>query len=323
VYDVVTIGSGTVDVFVRTKKTASEILKHRDHEDACFALGTKVLIEEIVHGTGGGGTNSAAAFSRLGFRTGWIGVLGDDHNGKKVAEALKQEKVRNLGVTKKGNTGFSVILVGMNHDRVILAHKGINDQLLPKDVKFPRTKWIYCGSMLGKSWNTLVQTVAKAKRRGIKIAFNPSLYLAKQGMKKLGKIVTKCDVLVFNKEEAKALLKTKGTIKQLMKKLTKHVDIGVITDGKRGAYASDGNKIYSIKGGKTKVVETTGAGDAFASGFVAGQMMGKDIATSLRMGQAEAESMLGAVGAKNDLLSRSAIMKKVRTRKYKVKEAKL
>jgi sugar/nucleoside kinase (ribokinase family) len=140
-------------------------------------------------------------------------------------------------------------------------------------------------------------------------------------MKKLAPVVHNCEVLVFNKEEARALLKSNASIKGLLKQLSNHVVIPVITDGKNGAFATDGVKMYSIKGTKVNVVETTGAGDAFAAGFVAGQSMNKDIPTSLKMGLAQSEGVLGAIGAKNNLLTKSGVMKKIK--KYKVKEEKL
>jgi ribokinase len=166
VYDVITIGSATVDVFVKNKKKA--LKKHGDHQDITFHMGSKLLIEELHYETGGSGTNCGVAFSKLGLKTGWIGVLGDDSNAKHISQVLKENKIKKLGQSKKGPSGFSVILVGQGKDRLILAHKGVNDQLTSSIC--PRTKWLYCGSMLGKSWKSLVKTVAHAKRRGAKIA---------------------------------------------------------------------------------------------------------------------------------------------------------
>ena len=325
-YDIITIGSATVDVFVKTKSSAREILKHESHQDVCLHLGSKVLIDEIHFDTGGSGTNCGVSFSRLGLKTGWLGVLGTDNNSRNVLDTVKAEEVDFLGVAKEGSAGYSVILVGLKHDRTILAYKGINDKLAEHDVSFSRlrTKWIYCGSMLCTSWNTLVKVVRYARKKGIKVAFNPSNYLASQGLAKLAPIVYGLDILVLNKEEAQGLLKMKkGKIPAMLKRLHKRVTIPVITDGRKGAYATDGKKMFTLKTHPVKVVDTTGAGDAFASGFVAAISRGKDIPTSLKFGQAQAESVLQALGAKQKLFTRKQAINELKRRPHKVTEAKL
>ncbi len=322
-FDIITIGSATVDVFVTTKASSREILRHAHHHDVCLHLGAKVLIDDLVFDTGGGGTNAAVSFSRLGFRTGWLGVVGSDPNARTVLDAVKKDKVAFLGAHKPGRTGYSVILVGLEHDRTILTFKGVNDQLLPRDVPKLHAKWLYCSSMLGKSWNTFLGIVKQARKHGTKIAFNPSLYLASRGLAELMPVLRGLDVLVFNKEEAQALLgTTEKSIAEMLCDLALYVKIPVITDGHRGAYATDGKKVYMIMPRTIRVVETTGAGDAFASGFVAGQMMKKDIPTSLRLGQIQAESTLRAVGAKNDLATRKEAFAQLR-RPHAVKVSEL
>lgn len=320
-YDVITIGSATVDVFVKPKPSAREIIAHAKHLDVCMHLGDKVLIEDIHFETGGGGTNCGVSFSRLGLKAGWLGVLGTDPNSKTVVDTIRKEGLDFLGVAKKGSTGYSVIITDLKKDRTILAYKGINDMLADHDVPYSRlqTRWLYCGSMLGSSWETLIKVVKFARKKGIKVAFNPSLYLAEQGMAKLAPIVYGLDVLILNKEEAQALLKMKnGKVPAMLRKLSKQVEIPVITDGRNGAQATDGKTMYSMATHAVKVVDTTGAGDAFASGFVAARLHNKDIPTSLQMGQAQSESVLQAIGAKQRLFTLKEAKNELKRRAHKV-----
>ena len=127
------------------------------------------------------------------------------------------------------------------------------------------------------------------------------------------------DVLVLNKEEALALLNKNAGIPALLKQLSALVRIPVITDGKNGAFATDGTLLYSLKPRSIKVVETTGAGDAFGSGFVAGQMLGKNIPESLRLGQAQAEGVLSAIGAKNRLFTRKQAFAELKKKPHSVR----
>ena len=73
-YDIITIGSASIDVFVKAK---NDVEKHKGHYDILYHLGEKELVDKINFSTGGDGTNTAVAFSRLGLKTGFIGVVGD------------------------------------------------------------------------------------------------------------------------------------------------------------------------------------------------------------------------------------------------------
>jgi ribokinase len=322
-YDIVTLGSATVDVFVKTRKP--QIVKHQQHEDVCYAIGEKVLVDDLHVDTGGGGTNTAVAFSRLGLKTGWVGKLGRDLNAKTVLDEMRRENVdvlvsRGDGSADRGRrasadtvsrrmTGYSVILTGLEHDRTILAYKGVNDQLSANDVPWKKlnTKWLYLSAMLGKSFDSLVKAAQFAKKNNIKYAFNASMYLAKQGVKALKPIIEGCDVLVLNREEAQALLGTQEKCRDMLPELQKYAKITVITDGPKPAHAYNGIDHYEITPPDIKVVETTGAGDAFASGFVAGLMVKKDIAAALQWAMAESCAVIQHIGAKQKLLKRKEI----------------
>jgi len=317
-YDIITLGSATADVFVKTK--GREIITHDHHQDVAFPIGGKILIDKIDFDTGGGGTNSATACARLGLRTGWVGKLGNDPNSKHIRDVLKKEKITFLGATGKGSTGYSVILTGLQKDRSILTSKGINNSLSPNEVKWNRlkTKWFYFSSMLGKSFKTLEKAAMHAKKNKIKYAFNPSSYLAKQGIKKLRKILDGCDLLVLNKEEAQTLLKRKISMQGMLKALQRHAKLVVITDGKKGACAYNGINTYKITPGKQKIVETTGAGDAFAAGVMAGLIIKKDLEYGLMLGQAEAEHVIMHIGAKEKLLTRKQANNWIKLKKFRL-----
>lgn len=317
-FDIITVGSATVDVFVKTAMKNVKIANLPEH-DVCYPIGSKILIDDLHFDTGGGGTNSAVAFARLGLKTGWLGKLGNDANSAAILESVRKENIDFLGCQDKGLTGYSVILVGVGNDRTILTFKGINDRLSTKDFNWNAldTKWFYFSSMLNTSFSTLEKLAKFARKNGINYAFNPSTYLAQQGLRKLRKIVDGCSVIVLNKEEAQYLT---GRIdqKEIIKLLQKYARIVVITDGANGAVAFDGEKFYSIIPNKIKVVESTGAGDAFASGVVAGLMQNYHLDVALQMGMAEAESVIQHIGAKNILLTDAELQKSLQKRPAKV-----
>lgn len=310
-YDIITIGSATVDVFVHTDSSQSEVVDVHNHKDLAYPLGAKILIKELHTFVGGGGTNSAVAFSRLGLKTAFLGKIGRDDNGKTILNCLSEEKVDFIGAY--GNiSGYSVILDAVVNDRTILAYKGCNDDLHVKDINLKSidSRWLYMSSMMKDSFATQQKIASYAAKKKIRIAYNPSLYIVKNGPRTLRNILKKTSVLVFNKEEAQTLLKdnTENIYNLIFKVSRLGPKIVVITDGHNGAhcYNSDEETVYSAKPGHVKIVETTGAGDAFASGFLSGIISGKDIGTSLKLGMLNAESVISHLGAKNILLGHKA-----------------
>lgn len=292
-FDVVTFGSAVVDVFVDT-----DVAERKGF--ISYPVGSKILLKNLKFDVGGGGTNTSVAFSRFELRTGYIGKIGDDTDGETILEVLKKEKVQFLGRIEKGAiSGYSIVLDSKENNRTILTYKGVNDNLKFSELNFRKikTKWLYLSSLLGQSFETQKKLVQILKKRGVKIAFNPSEYLIKE--KNLKPILRLCDVVILNKEEAQLLTKEKDLLLGLHKLGPKIV---VITDKNKRIFAYDGNKKYYLIPHKIRVVERTGAGDAFASGFVAGLIAGKSIKESLGLGLRESESVIKYFGAKNKLL---------------------
>jgi len=320
-YDVITCGSAVVDVFVTTH--TDNVLFHGRKEIA-YPLGTKILIKEKHVMVGGGGTNTAASFSRIGLKTAFLGCLGKDGDADYILNSLKKEKIEFIGYqTDKFQTGYSVILDSQNDDRTILTYKGANNELDYSKIKIPKTKWIYSSSLVEKSYNTLVKIASYANKHGIKFAFNPSSYQAKLGLKKLSGVLKCVDLLVFNKEEAQELTGIKADYHVLIKKIIPHLDkeaILIITDGSRGAvlYNSKTKQILRMIPPKVKVCETTGAGDSFASTYLAYHIMGKNDKVCLIAAMENAKSIISHLGGKNNLLSRSELDRNIKTSKTKI-----
>lgn len=323
-HDIITVGSATVDVFAYTDR--SEVIKIEskgsEEDFIAYPSGTKVLLNKLFFSTGGGGTNTAIGFSRLGLKTAFLGCLGYDDTGKRILEALKREKVNFTGcIDKKEPSGFSIILDSIEHDRTILVFLGANKNLEFSKINLGRikTKWFYFSSMIDKSFKTLEKLSDYAKKQKIKVAFNTGSYLVSRGKKFLSKLLTTSKVLILNKEEAQTLAGN-FEIKKLLIELKKFSpEIVAITNGAEGAYAFDGKKSYFAKAHDIKVVETTGAGDAFASGFLAGLIKKNNIEFALRLGIINAESVLSYYGAKNKLLKWNEAVKAIKKNPVKIK----
>ncbi len=273
------------------------------------------------------------SFARLGLKTAYLGHVGDDENGHKVLHELQREKVSFIGTRGKELTNYSFILDSLEHDRAILVYKEASDKLRWGKVSKAKlkTRWLYLSSMMGESYATAEKLVQYARQQRMKVAFNPSEYQAKFGARKLRPVLSCTDVLVLNREEAALLLGMKpeyGIRTLLLGLLKTGPGIVVITEGKRGAHASDGKHRWSIAARQVKVVDSTGAGDAFASAFVAGllkygDLRHGDIGSALKIALVNAESVVQAYGAKPGLLTWGRAQQQSRQRIPRVVKTKI
>lgn len=323
--DVITVGSGLIDLFLETGDRLFQKVKRGGKEDVVHVpFGSKIYIKEVRIDTGGGGTNTAVSFSKMGLRTGFIGLLGRDKNADRIVDELKKNKIKVL-VKKRADrdNGFSVILDAKGHDRTILSYKGVSNGLgkdmLPRMIK---TKWFYFSTMLGKSYMTQKYLSEYAKRKDIKIMFNPSFYLAKKGVGFLRPILKNTEILILNVEESGYI--SKGSIEKRLKSLMGlGPKIVIITDGPKGAYLLNEEMYYKIIPHNIKVIEATGAGDSFASGFLAGFIRTGEIERSMQIGLANAQSVITHFGAKNKLLKWEEALEIIKKRKARIIKKKI
>src|SRR3989338_1305866 len=306
-YDVICVGSATVDVFAKTE--FSETLRDRKKTQCItYPIGSKILINDLLVSAGGGGTNTPVPLARLGHKTAFLGKTGVNENHHRVILEMEKDNVDTSLIVSnpKARTGYSLILDSIKHDRTILTFRGSNNDLRYNEINFKKlkAKWFIFTSQQGESFRTQERLAAYAKRKGIKIAFILSEYLAKKGAGGLRKILGNTEIIVMNREEAEIFLNNKGTILENLKKLNAlGPKIAIITDGSRGPHVLSQGAYYHSKPRNVKVVETTGAGDAFAASFLSGMIKKGEIEFAIKLGIVNAESVIRYHGAKNILLS--------------------
>ena len=175
-FDIITFGSAVVDAFAYTDAAEKKGFMY-------YPVGAKILIKDMKIDIGGGGTNTAVAFARLGLKTGCVCGIGNDDNGKEILALLKKEKIKFLGRIVKGElTGYSIILDSRGGERTILTYKGANDEISIEDIKLRKlkTNWLYCSSLLCESLETQKKLARILKTKNVKLAFNPIMYLIKK-----------------------------------------------------------------------------------------------------------------------------------------------
>ena len=336
-FDVLTIGSATRDVFIKS----GDFHIDPDHHvlggrGLVMPLGAKISIEKIVFTTGGGSTNTAATFSRQGFKTGIICMVGNDVSGQAVLEEMREEGI-NTGFVKKNKdigTAYSVLLHPAGGERTVLVYRGASEYLRFKDIPLGKikTSWLYISSV-GGHFELLRPIILFAKRNNIHIAYNPGAKELRQ-RRKLIPLLKYADILIVNRDEAAVIT---GVSFQDHKKIFRVCDemspgMNVMTDAKNGVMVSDGRFLYSAGIYKERaVIDRTGAGDAFGSGFVSGIMRKmprsgniltdlseKDIEYAIRLGSANATAKVEGIGPKFGLLTRKEFERGKRWRKFPI-----
>ena len=327
-YDVITIGSATIDVFVESDAAdiVSVSTKHASTEFMAFPYGAKVEIDSFRTAVGGGGLNAAANFANLGLKTSAIFKIGDDFQGKNIKHKVKLAGVdiENIIETDKETSGFSIILLSFEGNRTVLAHRGTNGTVKESEINFEaikNSKWLYIAPLNGQSGAVLDKLAQFAEDNNVNVAINPGSSSLKKGLKYFEKILATAEVVVMNKEEASLVTKIEvrpdtktecfssetihPDIKSMLDKLkSTDAKVVIITDGKNGVYAYDGKKYYRCPEFPAKVVSTLGAGDALSSTFTAAlEYTSWNIEKSLMLASVNAASVVSHFGAQEGFLS--------------------
>lgn len=335
-FDVITIGSATMDVFVECDDAniVSAWSKSAKSEFMCYPYGSKVEVTNFTSNTGGGGVNTALNFANLGFKTSAICKIGNDIYSRGILEVLSKSSLdlSNIIQDDAVSTGFSIILLSFQGERTVLAQRGANATLKKSEINFDaikQAKFLYIAPLSGESNRVLTSVVDFAEENGVKVCFNAGTTSLKRGFEYIKKIIDTASVVVMNKEEASMCTKIDvrpdtreenfsnllihPDIKKMLEKLKiTEKQVIVITDGKDGAYAFDGNTYFFCPNFPAKVVSTLGAGDAFSSTFCAALIRtNNNVGKALMYGAVNSAAVVSNFGASEGFLTFEEIEQKL------------
>ncbi len=303
-YDILTIGSSLIDTFIHSEEF--KVRNTREGVYLCQSYGDKIDVDSYEVRTGGGASNTAVGFARMGFRVGVVSELGRDVLAQIIEEEFHSERVAtNLLIKeRKEQTGGSVILVGKDGGRTALVHRGASSYLDPEDMPrtaLEHTDWVHLASISGRlaTLRELFSALSEGKRR---LSWNPGkdeLRLLGEGLLPVSDIP--CEVLLLNRQEW-ALL---GPVQQ---ELEAHLGVIVVTDGKIGGrYFSRESGWHEYETQEVESIDDTGAGDGFAVGFISALLAGENLSEAIRWGAHNARSVVQQIGAKPGLLTREQL----------------
>lgn len=311
--DVIAVGDGIVDVLVKLPEDDPNVIIQA--EQALITLGAKIPVTQSSFFIGGNATHLAIGMSRMGFTSALAAELGTDEFAEKIIHDLEKEKIiKDLLIQTPGADSTFTVSLSMGNDRTTLVRHVVRKHEF--HLEKLAAKWVYLTSM-GDQWeNAYEKTVAYVKKIGCKLAFNPGSTQLKKGVDSFKYIIEASNLLIVNKEEAEVLLykqvlpqEKKESCESLLFRLQRMgPQIVVITDGLNGSYALDGQATVATQSiFPVATTEKTGAGDAFAAGFLAGLLQEKSLSDCLLWGTANASGVVTKIGGKEGLLTKEEI----------------
>ena len=303
-YDLLSIGDATIDVFLKIHDATLQCSLNRRQCVICFRYADKIPVEDVQNvPAAGNAANNAVGSARLGLKVALVTMLGDDEDGHRIAAELRRNRVgmEYLSFDRGHRTNYSVVL-NYRGERTILVYH------VPRVYRLPHllpARLVYLTSM-GKEWGRIVPAFRRyVRRHRVRVAFNPGTHQLTSSPAGLKAVLALTDILLVNREEAAIILRASpnASLRSLLQGLRKRgPSTVVITDGPRGSYAYAEGKLWSMPPSPVSVVENTGAGDAFSTGFLAALFSGRDVPEALRWGTVNAGSVIQFVGPQAGLL---------------------
>ncbi len=321
--DVIVIGDTVIDTYIPLLDASIEKSSSSDAASICLPFGHKVPVGNAVSMVAGNGANVAVGLSRLGLRVGiytHVGNLDDERFDDRIKLKLKQEKVdlRYISETDSLPSNHNIVLTFKNERTILTHHQPWKYELPDLD----QVRYIYLTSLSPSVSDSALyeQLVTYLERTGTKLVFQPGTFQIKLGAKKQARLLSLCDLLILNKEESKMLLNKEDSGKADMNELLKKLhDLGpkrvIITDGKNGSFSFDGDEMFELDLFPAKLVEMTGAGDAYACGVTAALLKGNSLSQAMRWGTANSAGVVEEVGPQKGLLHKTKMEEILRKEK--------
>lgn len=301
------IGNALLDVLLRLD--SDQLLSEMGVKKGAMDLIDESAMREMLQAQAGlqrseapGGSvcNTMRAMARLGATVGYVGKIGDDAAGSVYAAKTKEAGVAPFFVRVKGITGCSTVLISPDGERTMATFLGpaatLSDEEIPDDI-LCRYDCVYIEGYLISNEKLFLPALVRAKRLGLKVALDLSNFNIVNAFGCLLKKVIPAyvDILFSNESEAEAY--TGLPAREAMDVILKEVETAVITIGKEGALAGDHRRVVHEKAMDAHVVDTTGAGDHFAAGFLYGYSVGATLEQSAKVGALLSANVIETVGA--------------------------
>jgi len=302
-FDAICIGAALIDIM-------SQVERHPLEDDEVFVSELKLM-------SGGAAANTAYDCAKLGLRTAFIGKIGlNDTFSIKILSDFKDVNVNATFIkyTTDYGTGSAYVALDKNGDRRIYAHSGAANYLSKNDIKpneITQAKIMFLSSL--KNIEPFLEAARISRENNIPVILNPGMLIIDQGLNKITELLKKVDVFILSRREFKILLSIPEELNENVIKKNAElfwnlgIKVVIITLGKDGAFLLIKNCSELIPSiAVKKVIDTTGAGDAFSAGFIFGFVKNlsykfEDLKKCVKIGNFVAGNCVQELGARNGI----------------------
>ena len=312
--EVLCVGDVVTDAFIKLFDDEAHVYENDHGKWIAMQYGSKIPFDHVEQKIAvGNAPNAAVSFARLGVQSGLESNVGGDSAGRDIIDKLHRENVdtRLVRINPDKASNYHYVLWYKEERTILIKHEEYEyhwPKLKPKEVP----QWIYFSSISEKAIDFHDELADWLDENpGVKMAFQPGTFQMKAGVERLKRIYQHTEVLILNREEAVDVSGgSYDDIHDLMNRFHSYgCKIVVITDGPDGAYASDGqNRLkMPLYPDPEPPKERTGAGDAFASTFVAALIKGNNLEGAMQWAPINSMNVVQHVGAQDGLLDQSRL----------------
>lgn len=320
---VICLGNALVDVI--TQLESDDKLQELGLPKGSMQLVEKEISKKIQESTshlqtkmqtGGSAANTANGIANLGVGSGYIGMVGDDELGSFYSNDMLQNSIEpKFFKSQSTPTGCAVALISKDGERTFATYLGaaieLRADLLSKEL-FLGYDYFHIEGYLIVNHDLIRTAIRMANEMGLKVSIDLASYnVVEENIDFLKEICKDVHIIFANEEEAKAF--TSQDAEQAVKTISNLCEIAVVKIGKKGSLIKSSNQEIRIYERERTCLDTTGAGDMYAAGFLAGLCLGKDLEYCGNMGSILAGNVIEVYGAKMDKESWAKIKEEINT----------
>lgn len=305
------IGNAMVDILAYCdERLVSSLRLHKGHMqliDITRARELGTYLKPDTEVCGGSAANTVAVVAKLGSTAGYIGKVKDDHYGHVFAGDMKRQGIEyNTPLAPAevpDETGRCIVMITPDGERTMNTYLGVTEFLSPTDIDIGligKSRWIYLEGYRFDGLDSqaaFARAVAMARAAGgrVSLTLSDPFCVERHRDAFLSIITESVDLLFCNRDELLSLYRT-GDFDQALRAAANQVEMLACTDGAKGAVVAEAGHLSTVPTTPARVVDATGAGDAFAGGVLWGLTNGHGLPAAARIGNAVAGSVIGHVG---------------------------
>jgi sugar/nucleoside kinase (ribokinase family) len=304
------IGNALVDILARIDDDS--LLKELNLPKGSMQLideeGVRLLYEKAGHllndkASGGSAANTINGLANLGVKTGFIGKIGNDEFGNFFNSDLEKSNIEPYLLRGKNSSGTSTVLISPDSERTLATFLGAAIELNASDLKKEMFKGYTCFHVEGylvQNYELVETALRLAKEEGLKNSLDLASYNVVEDNLDFLKYLTKkyVDILFANEEEARAF--TGKEDYEALEEMSRYADVAILKLGKKGSIINYYGEVVKVDVIPADSIDTTGAGDLYAAGFLYGMAHNLSPKQCGMIGSVTSGNVIEVIGAKMD-----------------------